>query len=343
MKKHDPQNERLKLEYQEELRHAEGLDYKTIDKVMAAIRQFEESTNCKPFKRFRKDQAIGFEDWLETAKNRRTGKPLSKATIAASLRAVQGFFRWAATQRGYKQAIGTGDWRYFKQALKDARAAQASAQRPVPSVEQVQRAFEAMPSVTSHQKRDKALMAFLMLTGARIGAVASLRLKHIDVEKQNVFQDAREVNTKNAKTMNTTFYPMGAQYIDALGDYLRHLKEDLLFGPEDTVFPKSEIMRGPNGFQVGGLSRQPFASTGPLNEIVKDAFAAVQLPRYTPHSFRHMLMLFGDAACTTRQHFKAWSQNMGHSSVMVSVSSYIPVSEGEQRKIIMSLQPADFR
>lgn len=337
MKKIDTKNERLKLEYQEYLRHAEGLDHKTIDKVMTAIRQFEQSTNCKPFLRFNKDQAMAFKDWLDTARNTRTGKPLSKATIATTLRAVREFFRWAAGQKGYKAAIGRGDWVYFKQPRKDARAAQASAPRQVPGVEQVERAFDAMPAATSHQKRDKALLAFLILTGARIGAVASLRLKHVDLERRHVFQDAREVNTKAAKTMNTTFFPMGEQYVAALADHMNHLRQDLMFGPEDALFPKTKTLRGPNGFEVAGLSRESFASTGPLNEIVKEAFAAVQLPCYTPHSFRHMLALHGDKVCPTRETFKAWSQNMGHSNAFVTVSSYMPVSADAQRDIILAL------
>lgn len=341
MKKIDTQNERLKLDYQDYLRHADGLDHKTIDKVMTAIRQFEISTNCKPFSRFNKDQAMAFKDWLDTARNARTGKPLSVATIGSTLRMVREFFRWVAGQKGYKSAIGRNDWVYFKQARKDARAAQASTPRQVPSVEQVQRAFDAMPAATSLQKRDRALVAFLILTGARIGAVASLRLKHVDLERRNVFQDAREVNTKAAKTMNTTFFPMGEDYVAALADYITHLTQDLMFGPEDALFPKVEIKRGPGGFEVAGLSRHPFASTGPLNEIVKDAFAAVQLPRYTPHSFRHMLALHGDKRCPTRETFKAWSQNMGHTNPLTTVSSYMPVSADSQRAIILGLGNGD--
>ena len=337
MKKIDSENERLKLDYQDFLRHAEGLDHKTIDKVLTAIRQFEKSTCCKPFRRFNKEQAIAFKDWLDSARNSRTAKPLSKATIASTLRAVREFFRWLAGQQGYKKAIGRKDWAYFKQARKDARAAQVSTPRQVPSVEQVMRAFEAMPGATSTQKRDKALMALLMLTGARIGAVASLRLKHVDLERRQVFQDPREVNTKAAKAMDTTFFPMGGIYVDALADYITHLTLDLMFGPEDALFPKTHIKHGPNGFQAAGLSRQPFATTGPLNEIVKDAFAAVQLPRYTPHSFRHMLALHGDKLCPTRETFKAWSQNMGHSSPVITVSSYMPVTADAQREIILGL------
>jgi len=160
---------------------------------------------------------------------------------------------------------------------------------------------------------------------------------HVDLERRRVFQDAREVNTKASKTMNTTFFPMGDNYITALADYIAHLTQDLMFGPEDALFPKTDIIRGPNGFHVSGLSRHPFASTGPLNEIVKNAFAAVQLPRYTPHSFRHMLALHGHKLCDTREKFKAWSQNMSHSSPFTTVSSYMPVSADAQHRIIRDL------
>ncbi len=63
-----------------------------------------------------------------------------------------------------------------------------------------------MPSGTPLQRRDKSLFAFLMLTDARDGAVASLRLKHIDLVENCVNQDARDVNTKFAKTFTTWFF-----------------------------------------------------------------------------------------------------------------------------------------
>lgn len=340
MKKIEPKNERVKLDYQDYLRHAEGLDHKTIDKAMTAIRQFEKSTSCKSFSRFNKTQAMDFKDWLDIAKNGRTGKPLSKATIASTLRSVRSFFKWLSDQKGYKTAHSK-DWVYLRQPRKDARAAQVSTPRPVPDVDQVKNAFNAMPFGTSVEQRNRALVAFLMLTGARIGAVASLRLKHVDLDRRHVFQDAREVRTKAAKTINTTFFPMGETYETAVREYVAHLREDLKFGPEDTLFPKSDVTRGPQGFEVAGLSRQPFASTGPLNAIVKDAFAGVGLPQYTPHSFRHMLILHGDRICVSREAFKAWTQNLGHNNPQVSFSSYMPVSAEHQREIILGLRGPD--
>ena len=137
---------------------------------------------------------------------------------------------------------------------------------------------------------------------------------------------------------NDTTDALGEAYVDVLADYLSHLKGDLMYGPEDAVFPKTKINRGPNGFQAAGLSRQPFASTGPLSEIVQEAFAVVQLPRYTPDSFRHMLALYGDKLCPTRQGFKAWTQNMGHDHPLTTITSYMPVSADAQRETILGLQ-----
>jgi integrase len=45
----------------------------------------------------------------------------------------------------------------------------------------------AMPFRTDFEKRDKALFAFLMLTGVRVRAVASLKIKHVNVEMRHVF------------------------------------------------------------------------------------------------------------------------------------------------------------
>ncbi len=47
-----------------------------------------------------------------------------------------------------------------------------------------------------------------MLTAARVAAIASLKLKHIDLTEGSVFQDAREVNTKFSKTFKTYFVEM---------------------------------------------------------------------------------------------------------------------------------------
>jgi integrase len=66
------------------------------------------------------------------------------------------------------------DAEYFNNSKKAARAAHT--QRPVryPSLDQCLHAFKAMPEDDKFQKRDKALFAFFILTGARVGAAVTL-------------------------------------------------------------------------------------------------------------------------------------------------------------------------
>jgi len=60
-----------------------------------------------------------------------------------------------------------------------------------------------MPADTDIERRDRALIAFTILTGARDGAIASLKLKHVDIDQGRVDQDARQVKTKFSKSFET--------------------------------------------------------------------------------------------------------------------------------------------
>ena len=65
-----------------------------------------------------------------------------------------------------------------------------------------------MPSETDIQKRDRALIAFTVLSGMRDRAIVSLKLKHIDLNKEVINQDSREVKTKASKMIITYFFPV---------------------------------------------------------------------------------------------------------------------------------------
>ena len=53
------------------------------------------------------------------------------------------------------------------------------------------------------------MIAFALLTGARDSAIASMKLKHVDLVGRSVFQDARDVKTKFSKSFTTFFFPVG--------------------------------------------------------------------------------------------------------------------------------------
>ena len=94
----NPENERAKRAYYRYLREALGRHKKTIDKVAAAVDDFEAFTGRKDFKTFRSEQAENFKHDLLSRKNKRTCQPLSYSTVLHRVQDLRAFFRWLSTR-----------------------------------------------------------------------------------------------------------------------------------------------------------------------------------------------------------------------------------------------------
>lgn len=338
MSKHNAANTRIKREYFHYLKEARRRDEQSIDQVAKALARFEEVTGHKDFKRFHREQAVAFKKRLGAEKNARTGKPLARATVHSTLSALREFFIWLAGQPGYKSRIAYCDADYFNLSEKDVRIAKAAREKPVPTLEQVHLVLATMPTETDIEKRNCALIALALLTGARAAALASLKLKHIDLEQGCVHQDARDVKTKGSKTFTTWFCPVGGDAIQIVSDWCERLRAGLFWGDDDPLFPKTLMGLGEQGgFQAVGLTREHWSGTGPIRAIYRDAFAAADLPYFNPHCFRDALVQLGERICTTPEQFKAWSQNIGHERVLTTLTSYGKVPAARQADLIRGM------
>src|SRR5215471_13101178 len=200
MKNHNATNERIKRRYFAYLAEAQGHSQQTIDSVAKAIARFEAFTRYKDFKSFHIEQAKAFKRDLAEQRGNRSGEPLSKATLYATLTVLRRFFVWLAGQPGYKSRLSYSDAEYFNLSAKETRIAKATRPARVPTLEQIRHVIRNMPANTEIERRDRALIAFTILTGARDGAIASFKLRHIDVSEGRIDQDAREVRTKFSKS-----------------------------------------------------------------------------------------------------------------------------------------------
>lgn len=184
------------------------------------------------------------------------------------------------------------------------------------------------------QRRDKSMFALLMLTGARDSALASLKLKHVDLKDGCNFQDAREVKTKASKTIQTWFFPVDPVYRAFFSGWVTDLRQEPLFGPGDALFPKTRIAPVNGRFTPVGLHRAPYTDASRLREKVKAAFETVDLPMFAPHSFRRTLVSIANEHCKTPEQFKAWSLNLGHDDISTTLYAYCPVNTGRHRELI---------
>jgi len=338
MTKHNPKNERIKRSYFVYLREAKGRHEASIDAVAKALSRFEEAAGYRDFAAFHRDQAVAFKRKLDAQTNARTAARLSRSTVASTLSALRAFFVWLADQPGYRSKIRYSDADYFNPSEKDSRIARAVREKPSPTLEQMRHVIATMPAATDIERRDRALVAFTLLTGARDGALASFKLKHVDLAADRVDQDAREVRTKGSKTFSTWFFPVGATVREIVADWVDHLRTNLLWGLDDPLFPATLMTTdAEGGFVAGGLDRKNWSSAAPIRRIFRQAFEAAGLPYYKPHSIRDTLAQLGEQLCTTPEAFKAWSQNLGHEKVLTTFTSYGAVARHRQAELIRGL------
>ena len=263
---------------------------------------------------------------------------MSKATLNSILTHLQRFFHWLAGQPGYRSCLSYSDSDYFRLSDKDVRVAAARLEREAPTLEQVKHVIAIMPRGTEIERRDRALMAFTLLTGARDSAIASLKLKHVDLQSDVLHQDAREVKTKFSKTFSSCFFPVGAEIRDIVAEWVAYLQEEKMWGNDDPLFPATEVTVGPDRqFIPTGIKRARWKSAAPIRRVFQEAFQAAGLPYFNPHSLRKTLVRLGQTRCRTVEDFKVFSQNLGHEDVMTTLRSYGQVDFRRQQEVMREL------
>lgn len=341
MKKHNPSNERIKRQYFIFLKEAKRQSEASVDAAAKALSRFEEHSKYRDFKAFHFQQAVAFKKYLAEQKGQQSGKPLSKATLHSTLGSLKVFFQWLSGQPGYKSRLQYSDTEYFNLSEKDTRIATARRSKPVPTMEQVKHVIVSMSANSEIEQRNRALIAFTLLTGARDSAIASMKLKHVDLIAGSVFQDAREVKTKFSKTFTTYFFPVGDEVRQIVEDWVTYLRQEKLWSNDDPLFPSTEIGLGSKRhFEALGLKRDHWKTAAPIRTIFREAFSNAGLPYFNPHSLRNTLVKLGELVCKSPEEFKAWSQNLGHEKVLTTFLCYGEVAGQRQGEIIHGLASA---
>ncbi|PTM60078.1 tyrosine-type recombinase/integrase [Phreatobacter oligotrophus] len=338
---YNAKNERLKRQHATFLKEAEGFGDEAVRHAMATIDDFEAFRNRNCFGEFRSADAIAYKAHLAQRISRKTGEPLSKVSQQRAVHGLQRFFRWLAEQPGYRTRIRASDADYFRLSRRDQSIAKVVNRRTPPSIQDVERLLAAMPSESLVDKRNRAIVAVLILTGARVGAVASLRIKHLDLTRRLLVQDPREVKTKFAKTIETYLIPIDGDAFPALEEWVRVLTVDMGWGPDDPLFPKTATAMGPDlVFVQAGVDRDPWRSGIPIRRILEEACKAAGLPYFNPHAFRHAVARLGLERARTPEQMKAWSQNMGHTGLLTTLHHYGSVDPERQRQIVEGMKAA---
>jgi integrase len=230
------------------------------------------------------------------------------------------------------------DIEYLNLSDKEVRAATAPTLKRIPTLEQIEKVVFSMPTGSVIERRDRAVVAFTIVTGMRDNAIASLRLKHIDLDRELVEQDPREVRTKFSKKIITYFFPMGEDLKQVVFAWVRELRQDLLYGNDDPLFPRTKVVQDENhAFSVDGLEPAFWANAEPIRKIFRKAFEAASLEYFNPHTFRDTLVQLGKRLCRTPEEFEAWSKNLGHEHMLTTFRSYGSIDPYRQGELIKAI------
>jgi len=127
-----------------------------------------------------------------------------------------------------------------------------------------------------------------------------MKLKHIDLITNRVYQDARDVKTKFSKTFNTFFFPVGEEVREIVAAWVSYLRDEKLWGNDDPLFPATRVALGiSRQFEAAGLSRKHWSNATTIRTIFRKSFVSTGLPYFNPHSFRNTIVQLGEDVCKT--------------------------------------------
>lgn len=322
-------NERIKHRYFKYLSGARRKSIKSVDQARKCIMRLEEFTHYGDFSIFNPELAISFKEYLLQKGKKETGEIYSQHTVNAILANVRDFYIWLANEQGFRRNIKPNDIDYLKPSLKELAMTRIQGFRDFPTIEQVKSVILQMPSATDIQKRDRAMIAFIAITGVRDGVICGLKLKHINLARELVHQDPRDMNTKYSKEIFTFFFQIDGEVKAIFVEYFKFLQKEKLFGMNDPLFPKTSV-----SFEKMELSKFHASGTSMVYKNFKEAFELAGIEYFEPHTFRHMLVHYGEDHCKTPAEFKAWSQNLGHENVSTTFGSYGKIDVYNQGNLI---------
>ncbi len=310
-------NEITKKEFEKYLKLDNRLSMESVFKKIRNIRKYEVFTKFEDFKTFDENQGLEFVDSYK--KN-----DISLNTISRAFIDIKEFFIWLSKHKNYKKNVKIENVRVFNLSRKETKEANIKGIVEFASLEEIYEAVFNMPYKTEKDRRNRAIVCFAILTGARVSALMTLKIGSINKHKSYAEQDpAMGVKTKASKYILTRFFSVDKRIKDICIDWLDYLKSEKGFKRKDALFPAMKSgLRKDGSLGIVGFSRDCMKSDTTIRNIIEDAFESAGLKRYHPHSFRHTLIDLGYKRCNTTEDFKAWSQNLGHNSVLTTLTSY---------------------
>ncbi len=325
--RYNAENERVKYNYRKHLTRAKQRDEKTVTAALMHIREYELYTDFKGFGSYHRDMA---DKYIQSLLNRE----LSMSYICDNIRYLKEFLQWLERQHGYKSKINYNDIDYLNISKNQQRQSKATQYKKAYSYEQIITAIRLMPCKTDKEKRDKAIISLQAICTLRVSELRSVKMQNLIKENERYFLHItpKNMDVKFAKTRIVCFVPLPDDIIANVIDWVDYLKA-LGFKDNDPLFPAVDNRFTQTSLLQQTMRKDSIKSDGTIRKVFKKSFEAAGYEYIRPHSFRTTIARF--AQHQTPAFFNAVRQNLGHSSIDTTLSSYGQLSYVDQGRALI--------
>lgn len=320
----NPANEEIKQDYRFYLKHQRDfkLNNDSIKDKMSKIDKYDEFFNYADFMSFDTNKGVKYYDYLI---ERFEQNQIEMTTVLSYLMTIKEFLYWYFSNHKCKarkkllESLVT-----LEPKAEHKRLAQRLEYVEYPTQEEFEQII-SFPEKTILDKRDKAILAFLYVSGARINAVATATIKSFDEKKMIFFQDPLEgVKTKYSKHIISILLEFDKKYYEIIRNWISFLKAEHGFKDGDPLFPVVKDVVKKN-FMNG---------EGDYRKMIAKRCRDVSLPEYHPHAFRHAHIYKALSYVSNGWQFRALSQNVGHESMMTILEKYAKMKPEEYMRVL---------
>jgi integrase len=307
-------NEILIKQYTDYLINSKGVAKATKKIFLRSIRKFNK-VKIKDYSKLTINDIIEAKDTLK--------ETLSDNTFIMYMKQLHNFYEWLSKQKGFK---GLSDKvEYFNLSKKDKKLEYCSKQefKEYPTLDYVKELVNSIPNETDTDKRNRALISLLCLTGARVDALVSLSMQCIDIDRLIVKQYPRfNTRTKFGKTIISKIFHFDNELVDIFVEWYNYLKDNG-FKKSDPLFPKLKITKDTNNlsFKRSELSKE-FMSATNFRKILSNLCKKQNITYYSPHRYRDLAINLIMSKIPYGEEIKIISQNFGHSDIATTIDYY---------------------
>lgn len=252
---------------------------------------------------------------------------LSAGYIKKALATARLFFTWLSdNETGYKNIKQA-----FIKTLKVKRISDTPKNKGYVTYEEILK-IASRPARSIHERRARAGMVFLYLSGMRIGAFVSLPIQAVDIPNRCVLQfPSMGVRTKNSKAAKTFLLDI-PELLQVVQEWDNEVR---------AVLPDTGFWFAPLSPQTGQIDLRALEVGEHRHSKARKDFrmwlAQEKLTYHSPHKFRHGHIHYGLERAENIADFKAVSMNAMHSNMEITDTFYSVLQDEEVKNRIGKL------